>query len=89
MKNTLIILIISVSLTSCASFQNSYVRKDKLELSETNFSKISGKYEMFSSFKYDRKGELIPNDDSILSQVNIYNQVQIKNLNLTKAQLIQ
>jgi len=61
----LIYLFVILLMCSCASFSDKMIRENKTALSENDFSKLEGKYELFPDLKYDEKGnpEIIDSQD--------------------------
>lgn len=58
MKSVLYTFSFLFLLTSCASFSDKMIKKDKAELSENDLSRLEGTYNMFADFKYYEKGNI-------------------------------
>lgn len=58
MKSILCAFVLTLLLSSCASFSNRMVNKNKSSLSENDLVKLEGTYVLFPDTKYDKKGNL-------------------------------
>lgn len=60
--NTFIIIMLSATIFSCASFSKKRFRKELENLEETNISKLNGKYSFYPIKRYYSLGTERPND---------------------------
>lgn len=57
MKSRLYAFILILLLSSCASFSDRVIKKNKVSIEENELKKIEGRYELFPDISYDKKGK--------------------------------
>lgn len=80
MKKFLFTIYIITLFSSCASFSNKMVSKDRMYLTKNNFQSLSGTYEILPNKEYDKKG----NQKSFIK--NEYTENAFSFLSSTKVQ---
>ncbi|MCP2026657.1 putative GH25 family protein [Flavobacterium sp. HSC-32F16] len=58
MKSVIYAFVLMLVVSSCASFSNRMINKNKSSLSENDLVKLEGTYALFPDLKYDEKGKV-------------------------------
>jgi len=61
-------------LSSCASFSDRVIRKNKVSLKENELKKIEGRYELFPDIRYNDKGKsaILTSDEAARNNLNVF-----------------